>query len=53
MINFSVIYYSTLALCALLGELSTGFILHLAAWVIAMAVTLGKVIFENMCDYKH
>ena len=46
--NGQVIYYSILAICGLIGEFSTGFFLHAACWIVAMAVSLGKVIFENM-----
>lgn len=49
--NSSVYYYSTLAVCGLIGELSTIFFLQAAAWVVAMAVLLGHVVIENLCTY--
>ena len=52
MLNSQLLYYSTLAACALLGMLSTSFFLHFIAWVVAMSVALGKVVFENMCSYR-
>ena len=51
--NASVYYYLTLALCGLLGELSTSFFLQACTWVIAIAVALGRVIIENLCSYDH
>lgn len=47
------IYYSTLALCGLVGLLSNSFLLHAAAWAVAIAVMLGRVILENMSSYDH
>lgn len=51
--NTSVYYYSTIALCVLLNELSTSFGVQACAAMVGLGLAGGMVIFEKLGSYEH
>ncbi|MFA6920784.1 MAG: hypothetical protein WC216_02990 [Gallionella sp.] len=46
--NPSTLYYSLLALCGLLGELTTVFILQAVAWLAAFGLVAGRSYIDEL-----